>query len=71
LFNHDPVSGTDSHMWVGLLDRVLRSWHTTLRATVFLLVALAGIVAIIVTLGIAGPHTVVGLSCCMIRRGRA
>ena len=39
---------------MGLIDHFLGSWHTTLRAVLLLVIAIAGGVAVIATTGIVG-----------------
>lgn len=74
LFNlgtaRSPWDRAQGHQWIGLLERVLQSWHVTLRAALLLVIALAVALAIIVVLGTAGPYTVLDLPCYIIRRGR-
>jgi hypothetical protein len=66
-----PVNRADGQAWVGLAERILRSWGTTWRAALLLVIALAGIAAIVLALGIAGPFTVVDLLYFLVHRGHA
>lgn len=60
----------NSHPWDDLLEQVLRSWEITLRAALLLVIALAGVVAIVVALGVSGPGSVLDLPYYIVLRGR-
>lgn len=60
----------NSHPWDGLLELVLRSWETTLRAALLLGIAFAGATTVVLALSMTGSGTVLDLLYYLVLRGR-
>ena len=62
-FHHSELAGHDtrSNPWPGLAAEVLRSWDTTLRAALLLVIAILGVVAIIVAKCVVAPFAITDL----------